>query len=156
MRLNAAIRQRLVWSGVVRCCLVEYCLARQQGTNSLVEGVLCGEIMTGQEAGDKPVGEGVIMWLVRYCLARRMETNLLVKGDPLGVEDPDGAGLCRAVSGLLLLVLKPPLSLRRSWALLGSDLGVDRPGLPDALRCRPGSGDATLDGICSASIHTSA
>ena len=77
--------------------------------------------------------------------------NLLVKGEALGVEEPEGAGLFRAVRGLpLLLVLRPPLSLRRSRPLLGSELGVDKPGVPDVLRCR-GAGDDTLDCTCKAS-----
>ena len=71
-----------------------------------------------------------------------------MKGEPLGVEDPEGAGLCRAVSGLLLLGFRPPLSLRLKAPLAGSELGVDRRGRPDVLRCR-GLGDDTLDGTCS-------
>lgn len=67
------------------------------------------------------------------------------------MEDPEGAGLCRAVSGLLVLGFRPPLSLRLKALLAGSELGVDRRGRPDVLRCR-GFGDDTRDGTCSDSI----
>lgn len=75
-----------------------------------------------------------------------------MKGEPLGVEEPEGAGLFRAVRGLLLLLVRrPPLSLHLSRPLLGSELGVDKRGVPDVLRCR-GAGEDTLDCTFNSSI----
>lgn len=62
--------------------------------------------------------------------------HLLVAGEPLGVDEPEiaAAAPCLAVRGLLLPALSPPLSLRLSSPLLGSELGVLRPAVPELLR----------------------
>lgn len=65
-------------------------------------------------------------------------TDLLVVGESLGVDSPEPAAPCLAVRGRPLLLLRPPLSLRLSRPLLGSEFGVSRPvrGVPELLRRR--------------------
>jgi len=77
-------------------------------------------------------------------------------GESLGVEAPEGEVPGLAVRGRPLLPLNPPLSLRLSKPLLGSDLGVARlaRGVPELLRRSSKSpagdkaGDAALEGTC--------
>ncbi len=75
-------------------------------------------------------------------------------GESLGVDDPEGEVPGRAVRGRSLLRLKPPLSLRLSRPLLGSELGVARlvRGVPELLRrsskspAGDSAGEAALEG----------
>lgn len=88
-------------------------------------------------------------------------TYLLVLGESPGVDEPEAAAPCLAVRGLPLSALSPPLSLRLSRPLLGSELGVLRRGVPELDRRRSRSpagdspGDAALEGTCMNDISAS-
>ena len=83
------------------------------------------------------------------------QAYLLVTGESLGVNDPEAAAEppCLAVRGLLPAPLSPPLSLRLSTPLVGSEFGVLSLGVPELLRRRPPAGDspgeAALEAACS-------
>ena len=85
------------------------------------------------------------------------QAYLLVAGESIGVDDPEAAAEvpCLAVRGLLPAPFSPPLSLRLSMPLLGSEFGVLSLGVPELLRRSSRSpagdspGEAALEGACS-------